>query len=392
MRRRDLLLGSIAAAAQAAPDAVASLENATLYTRAATGKNWFHPRACVVPGKPPVLLMTMQEITGSDVFHHVHWVESRDGGRAWSEPRPIPGMGRKRHPDGLEEGVCDTVPEYHAKTGAVIAMGHNVYYRDGKLTRPSEQRWPVYAIRTRAGEWLPPRRLEWSDPGATAMYTCGCSQRITLPGGDLIAPFSYGPMGRADRAVCSVRCSFDGRELKVKARGNELRLQAGRGLLEPSLATLDGRFYMTIRAEDGHGYVTESKDGLEWAPIRAWQWNDGAAPALEMSTTQQHWLAAPGALYLVYTRKAESNARVMRWRTPLWMARVDLATLRLVRTTERIVLPQRGDGGANGRDAWLSGNFHTTALGPKESIVTDGQTNPAREFSSDVLLARVRWR
>jgi hypothetical protein len=389
MNRRAFLASVAAAGAAAAPsDLVQSLETATLFGD--QRRPWFHPRACLVPGDAPRVLMTMQEITGSDVFHHVHWTESRDSGKTWSEPQRIPGMGRRTHPDGIEEGVCDTVPEYHERTGAVLALCHNVYYRDNKLTRPSEQRWPIYVVRTRKGEWLPPRRLEWSDPGATAIYTSGCSQRVTLPGGDVLVPLSYGPLGRNDRAVCSVRCRFDGRELRVAERGNELRLAAGRGLLEPSLTRAGDAFLMTLRAEDGRGYVTRSTNGLAWEPIRAWQWDSGEP--LDMSTTQQHWMPAPGGMYLVYTRKAEANQKVMRWRTPLWMARVDLATLRLVRATERIVFPQRGDGGTKGLDAWLSGNFHTAAIGPHESIVTDGQVNPVRNYGTDVLLARVRWK
>jgi hypothetical protein len=35
---------------------------------------------------------------------------------------------------------------------------------------------------------------------------------------------------------------------------------------------------------------------------------------------------------------------VFRWRAPLWLAQVDVATLRLVRATERVVLPLVGDG------------------------------------------------
>jgi hypothetical protein len=147
-------------------------------------------------------------------------------------------MGRKTHPDGIEEGVCDTVPEYHPKTRTVLAIGHNVYYKVGKLTRPDTQRWPVCtALHARDG-WSEPRRLEWDNSDASAIYTCGCAQRLTLAGGDILVPLSYGPVGRADRAVTTVLCSFDGHELKVKSRGTELRHAVKRGLLEPSLARL----------------------------------------------------------------------------------------------------------------------------------------------------------
>ena len=46
---------------------------------------------------------------------------------------------------------------------------------------------------------------------------------------------------------------------------------------------LDGKVWMTIRAEDGHGYVSVSDDGLTWAEPTAWKWDDGGDVA--MSTT-----------------------------------------------------------------------------------------------------------
>jgi len=389
--RREFAAGLAASAFGAGGgDLAAGIETTTLIRREDYGKTWFHPRACVIPGEPPRLLMTMQEITGSDYFHPVHWMESGDGGRTWTKPQPVPGMGRRTHPDGLEEGVCDVVPEHHARTGAVIALGHNVYYRGGKLTMPAEKRWPVYAIRNRKGEWGPLRKLDWGDPGATAIYTSNCSQRITLADGSILIPLTYGPLGRQHRDVCSTLCRFDGEQLRIVARGNTLSLPVKRGLLEPSLASRRRNdFWMTIRAEDGHGYVARSRDGLEWGPMKPWAWTDGTPIA--MSTTQQHFLVHSDGLYLVYTRKADSNQRVMRWRTPLWMARIDEDRAALIKETERVVFPQRGDGGASGLDAWLSGNFHTTMLSAGESLITDGQANPARGYIGEVLLARVRW-
>ena len=34
--------------------------------------------------------MTLQEITGSDVYGQVHWTTSSDFGRTWRDPEPIP--------------------------------------------------------------------------------------------------------------------------------------------------------------------------------------------------------------------------------------------------------------------------------------------------------------
>ena len=102
------------------------------------------------------------------------------------------------------------------------------------------------------------------------------------------------------------------------------------------------RYFMTIRAEDGHGYVTVSKDGLVWENKQPWCWDDGEP--LTMSTTQQRWISHSECLFLVYTRKSEHNVNVMRWRAPLYIAQVDTENLCLIRKSEKIVFPMIGDG------------------------------------------------
>ncbi len=291
--------------------------------------------------------------------------------------------------DGLEEGVCDVVPEYHARTKTVLAMGHNVYYDEtGKLTRPDTERRPVYIVRDAAGQWGAVKKLEWDNPEASAIYTSNCSQRVTLENGDILVPLSFGPLGRRDRGVCTARCSFDGRELRIRKSGNVQRNAVKRGLLEPSLARFAGRYYMTIRAEDERGYVTVSADGLEWEEKRAWCWDDGAP--LTMSTTQQRWLPHSDGLYLTYTRKDASNLNVMRWRTPIFAAEVDVERLCLIRSTERVVFRIDGDGVNHPETVPYLGNFHTTAISPRESIVTTCETLP-KILKGNTIQARVHW-
>lgn len=388
--RREFLGASCATLAGAAPPcSIGRIERQIIWRGRDGGTTWFHPRACTIPRRRPTLFMTVQSISGSDFYGPVHWSESHDLGKRWSDPQPIPGMGRVTNPDGVEEGSCDTVPEYHAPTGTVLAMAHNVYYKDGKLTRPSERRWPVYIVRDRTGQWSQLRKLEWDNPEASAMYTSGCSQRVTLPGGDIVVSLSYGPLGRTDRAVCTALCSFDGRTLTIRKTGNEHRLAVKRGLLEPTLATCAGRYYMTIRAEDDRGYVSVSGDGLQWEPLQPWRWDDGEP--LTLSTTQQRWLPHSDGLWLVYTRKDASNINVMRWRAPLFVAQVDLKQLRLIRATERIVLPISADGVNAPRDVAHLGNFHTNMVTRDFSLVTAGETLPAKQFRGDTLAARVYW-
>ncbi len=369
---------------------IAGIERDVLFPGRENGVTWFHPRPCMVPTDDgPEAVMTLQSIGGSDVFGPVHWTTSEDLGRTWSAPKPIPGLGRRDLGGGWEVGVCDVVPEYHPPTRTVLAIGHNVYYERGVLARPQRQRWPVYVVRSSDGGWSGPKRLDWDDPRATAIYTCGCSQRVVLEDGEVLIPLSFGPEGRTHRSVTTVLCRFDGTDLRIRQVGEELALDAGRGLLEPSLTHLDGRFYLTIRAEDGHGYVSVSEDGLRWEPKRPWCWDDGTP--LAMSTTQQHWLPHAEGLFLVYTRKAPENANVFRWRAPLYVAEVDRDTLRLIRATERVVLPLIGDGIAGPAHVARMGNFHTVAAAPGESWVTVGETLPEDGWRGDTLLARVRW-
>ena len=285
--------------------------------------------------------MTVQRVSGSDYFWPVQWQTSSDLGETWTEPAAIPGLGRHdTETPGLAEGVCDVSPDYHEATKTTLAMGHNVYYRGGHLARPQGPRWPVYVVRDADGNWLPAKKLVWGDPRGSQIYTSNCGQRVMLTSGDILLPLSFGNSGWPARRVSSALCSFDGRTVAIKEVGNELINNARRGLLEPSLVEFGGRFFMTIRAEDDCGYVSRSDDGLHWQEQKAWTWDDGEP--LTMSTTQQHWLAHGDALFLVYTRKAEANANVFRWRAPIYMAQVDPERLCLMRATERVVLPMIG--------------------------------------------------
>jgi hypothetical protein len=366
---------------------IRNITHEIIWNGRATGGTWFHPRATTLPDGS--VFMTCQDITGSDVFGQVHWSKTTNNGRSWSTPQPIETLARRDIDGGLQEGVCDVVPEYHAPTKTVLAMGHNVYYKDGALTRPGEGRFAVYVVGDGDGNWSPRKKLEWNDPRASAMYTCGCAQRVTLENGDLLIPLSYGPLGRADRAVTSVRAAFDGETVRLREVGSELRLPVKRGLLEPSLARFGDPFYMTIRAEDERGYVSTSPDGLNWSEIRPWRFDDGEP--LAMSTTQQRWLPHSDGLFLVYTRKTPDNIGVMRWRAPLFVAQMDVKNRCLMRATERVVLPLLGDGRASGDLVARMGNFHTTAVSPDESWVTAGESRPHDGWRGDTLLARVRW-
>ena len=221
-------------------DGVATIEREVIWNGRQTGKSWFHPRTCLIPsaegaGKP-VVLMTLQEITGSDVFGQVHWTQTTDFGRTWREPEPIPAFARGPVEGGLVEGVCDVVPQFHPPTGVVLAMGHNVYYKAGKLAKPQEDRFPSIPSGTPDGLWIGAQAAEMGRRSRVGHLYTGSGERLLMANGDVLAAISFVPKGQTNRKVTSFRCAFDGRELTVKEIGNELANPVKRGLLEPSLA------------------------------------------------------------------------------------------------------------------------------------------------------------
>lgn len=399
INRREFLARTITASGvgvtvvRAADEGVSLVRSLTRVTlrrgRDGRGPTWFHPRACLLPGRDgPIAFMTLQTIGGSDYFGPVHWIGSDDLGRSWSAPQPVLPLGRIPAPEGAEEGVCDVVPEYHEPTRTVLALGHQVFYRGPRFDPDQPPRRPVYAVRRPDGSWSERRILEWDDPRGEYIYTNNCGQRVVLPEGDILLAFSF---GRRDepRRVAGVRCGFDGEHVRVREVGPALANPVKRGFLEPSLTRFDGRFWLTLRAEDDRGYVAVSDDGLDWSPPQPWRWDDGEP--LKMSTTQQHWLTHSRGLFLVYTRRDDTNTNVIRWRSPLWMAEVDRTTRRLRRSTERTVFPLTGDGVNDPDGVALMGNFHVTNVSPDESWVTVGEWLPRRGARGDLLLARIGW-
>src|SRR5690606_15357232 len=110
---------------------------------------------------------------------------------------------------------------------------------------------------------------------------------------------------------------------------------------------------------DEAGYVTTSGDGRTFDEPVAWAFDDGAL--LGNYNTQQHWVTRPDGLYLVYTRRGAGNDHVFRHRAPLFIARVDPEKRRIVRSSERVLVPNHG--------ARL-GNVGVTEVTPSETWVT----------------------
>jgi hypothetical protein len=230
-------------------------------------------------------------------------------------------------------------------------------------------------------------------PGGEKFHDAGagCVQRFDEPDGSILLPIYFRPPGKTSR-VTVARCTFDGRDLRLQEHGNELSVDdKTRGLHEPSLARFDGEYFLTIRNDD-RGFVARSKDGLDFEPIQPWRFDDDSD--LGNYNTQQHWVAHGDGLFLVYTRRGANNDHVFRHRAPLFMAQVDPGRLRVLRETERILVPERG--------ARL-GNFGVTDVSAGETWVTVAEwmqtwgpnyvmpvDNPHGSDGS-VWIARIQW-
>ncbi len=339
---------------------------------------WFHPKVAAADG---YLLMTLQLLTDSDVMHQPHYSESRDGGKTWSEKKPIPALERTVLGGGYEDVVSDVVPEFHAKTGVVLCLGQDVHYKDEKLIRPGEDRWIRYFVRKADGSWTEPKKLEFVHPEASQMMSAGCSQRYTLPNGDVLVPVTM-LTNRPDHSVSTLLCSFDGLDLKAKKLGTILKLPVKRGLMEPSLTRFDGRFWLTIRSEDERGHFAVSRDGLSWGQLETHRFDDGSP--LVTSTTQQHWITHSSGLYLSYTRRDAVNEKIFRWRTPTYIALFDTRRSVLVKDTERVLVPMD--------EAAMHGNFHVTNTSARETLVTLGDILVDKPFRGDTFVTTIRWR
>lgn len=357
---------------------------------------WFHPRAAAAPGAgrnglPAVILTLQKHLVADDHYSGLYYMRTDDLGQTWKGPIEIPELAWVQQPDGTNFAVCDVTPGYHPQTGKVLAIGASIYYdRQGRQLwdRPTGTAYAIYDPKTDRwlSRWLPlevPEKFKFFARNA-------CSQWLVEPDGSLLVPVYYGPRVDLPSSVTVFRCRFDGQKLTYQEHGDEMHLKEVRGLCEPSIIRCGGWYYLTIR-NDLRGYVTRSKDGLHWEPIRPWQFDDGSE--LGSYNTQQHWVSCADQLYLVYTRRGAQNDHIPRHRAPLFIGRVDTEKLCVVRATEKVVLPEWGA---------MLGNFGAAQITDHEWWVTDGEyvfpertanrTRPhPRGADGSVLLGRLRW-
>ncbi|MEQ2007730.1 MAG: sialidase family protein [Limisphaerales bacterium] len=357
---------------------------------------WVHPRTGAIPGAVPKIVLTMNKaaIVGSDIFGPLNEMRSDDLGKTWSGPvEHARTLGPREEPGRVKVTPSDFWPKWHAKSGKLLGIGHDVRYQDNKVMRV-RARETVFSIYDPAQRtWTDWETLAMPDTNRFHNAGAGCVQRVDLPDGDILLPVYFTPKGETTSRVAVLRCGFDGRRLSVKQIGNELRVDEDRGLHEPSLTRFKGRYYLTIR-HDQRAYVTTSNDGLHFGTLKSWTWDDGTD--LGSYNTQAHWVTHDDGLFLCYTRRGAMNDHIPRHRAPLFIGQVDPGKLHVIRATERVLMPQRG--------AKL-GNFGVTEVNENETWVTDAEwmqtTGPnyadftqCTKYGSDnaVFAARIQWR
>lgn len=352
---------------------------------------WFHPRAAAIPaaggGRPAVLMTIQKHLRVSDYYSGLHYL-IRDGiDGPWTGPVLTPELDWKVQPDGVTLSVADVTPGFHRPSGKVIALGCRVRYspKGKQLEDVKRAHQTVYAVYDpKAAAWTPWRVLELPADEAFDFARNACSQWVVRPDGHLLVPLYIGKSARDRFRTTVAECRFDGATLSYVRHGDVLSLEVARGLYEPSLIAFGGRYYLTLR-NDERGYVSAGDDGLHFAAPRPWTFDDGTE--LGSYNTQQHWLAHSDGLFLVYTRRGAGNDHIVRHRAPLFMAAVDPGTLRVIRATETIVVPERGA---------EMGNFGACAIDARESWVTVSEgmfmkDSRARGAEGATFVARIRW-
>lgn len=350
---------------------------------------WFHPRPAAYPGPDGTrAIITMQQwmLTASDYFSGLSVLKSPDMGETWEGPTAVPQMAWRDLGGGITVGMCDVTPGWHEPTGKILAVGHTVHYKDGKLApdpRPRQTAYAVYDPETNT--WTDWREVAMPDGAKFFNVGNGCGQRLTEADGSLLIPVYFkGETGSVYTSTV-MRCHFDGTTLSYVENGSEHTLTEDpkRGLYEPSLTFYGGKYYLTLRNDD-RAYMAISDDGLHFDTPTPWTFDDGAE--LGSYNTQAHWIAHSSGLFLVYTRRGANNDHVVRNRAPLFMAQVDPANHSVLRATEVVLVPERGA---------MLGNFGAAAISENESWVTVGEgmhgDAAKRGANGSVFVAKIKW-
>ena len=355
---------------------------------------WFHPRAAAIPGvgkdgMPSVIMTIQKHLVVSDYYSGLYYMRTDDLGGTWSDPIEIPELAWQYEPDGTTVSVADVTPGWHAQTGKLLAIGIKVRYsKQGKqlLDKPRSHDGAYSIFDPENNTWTPWKMIS-NVPYPDSKFHLvnpGCVQWLVKSNGNILVPIYFSGPELGESSVTVLECSFDGKTLTYLRHGEEMTVKGGRGLGEPSLVFFKDTYYITMR-NNFTAYVARSKNGMDWEPFKEWKFDDGEV--LGSYNTQAHWLVHSDGLFLSYTRKGYNNDHIPRNRAPIFLAQVNPDKLEVIRSTEKVLIPERGA---------MLGNFGASAITSEESWVTDaefmvGDKPHPRGADGSVWVARVKW-
>ena len=370
------------------------VETVVAYQELSPSFVWFHPRAAAIPGygeggNPAVIMTIQKHLVVSDFYSGMYFMRTDDLGETWSQPFEIPELAWQYEADGTTVSVADVTPLWHEKSGKLIAIGIKVRYnKEGKqvFDKPRSHDAAYTLFDPETNSWTPWKMVEnIPDPNSKFyLVNPGCVQWLVKPNGNILLPVYFSGSDLGKSSVSVLECTFDGSTLTYLQHGSELTVDEGRGFGEPSLALYNDTYFLTIR-NDIKAYVSTSKDGLNWDLPISWKFDDGQE--LGSYNTQAHWLVHSGGLFLTYTRKGADNDHIARNRAPIFIAQVNPKNLTVIRSTEQVLIPERGV---------MLGNFGASAITENESWVTDaefmiGNERHPRGADGSVWIGKVNW-
>ena len=342
---------------------------------------WFSPLMTVVPTKspdsPPTVHVQVTQQSGNDLGP-AHILRTSDMGSSWS----LPAESRGLHKVPMDDFIFETPYPggfYHKGTGKLLGFGNTVFSRDDSFNSAAKNevlvhdllpgRHNIFSVWDETcGDWKGWSEIDVADDLKYDgnLLVQPCNQMVELDDGRLILPLvASSEQSPGNRPLTAV-CEFDGERLVIVEVGEPLGAPdyKGRGFHEPSAIRFDGAYFMTVRSdrEDFRMYRAKSADGIHWKDFGVWRWDDGEE--VETENTQQHWLAAGGDLYLIYTRVNDMDDGVFRSRAPLFIAKVDSEKLTLIRDSEQVLFPAKGA---------RMGNFTVANISDNEAWVMTGE-------------------
>ncbi len=347
---------------------------------------YVHARGGITADGEFVITCQPLRITGCDVFYGLEMVKSRDGFNTHSGIIPCEKLKRTPHLDKYEKVICDMTPLFHKKTGKLIITGSSIVYENDEFPKVPQRHCAAYAVYDpQKGDFDEYKLIVLDDENKYFKAGSGCCQTFEEENGDILIPFYYLDRKSCDdpwhscSSVSVMRCAFDGENMTVKELGESLTVDVPRGLGEPSVTKHKGEYFLALR-NDETGYVAKGNDGINFEKPVELCFDDGTNAG--NYNTQQHWIQGGGKLYLVYTRRAGFNDHIFRHRAPLFIAEFDTEKMCLIRSTEKIVVPERG--------ARL-GNFGCFSINDSESYVVasewmqgfNGNHEKCMEYGSD---------